>query len=99
MIVTMTLSDVLNNVATALIAAPIGVDGGHDGIPRGVVMGDSWNRYFLRILEMRQHITEADGGAESLVGQRRQLREVTAHEVRTAGWELALVLASLGDQC
>ena len=26
MIVTMTLSDVLNNVATALIAAPIGVD-------------------------------------------------------------------------
>jgi len=29
MLVTMTLSDVLNNVATALIAAPIGVDIAH----------------------------------------------------------------------
>ena len=29
MIITMTLSDVLNNVATALIAAPIGVDIAH----------------------------------------------------------------------
>ncbi len=35
---------------------PVGVDGGHDGIPRGVVMGDSWSRYFVRILEMRQSV-------------------------------------------
>ena len=33
MIVTMTLSDILNNVATALIAAPIGVE--HGPLPRG----------------------------------------------------------------
>jgi len=35
---------------------PVGVDGGHDDIPRGVVMGDSWSRYFVRILEMRQSV-------------------------------------------
>jgi len=33
---------------------PVGVDGGHDGIPRSVVVGDSWSRYFVRILEMHQ---------------------------------------------
>ncbi len=33
---------------------PIGVDGGHDDIPRDVVAGDSWNRYFVRMLEMKQ---------------------------------------------
>ncbi len=35
---------------------PIGVDGGSDGIPRGVVAGDSWNRYFVRMLEMKQSV-------------------------------------------
>ncbi len=35
---------------------PVGVDGGHDGIPRGVVVGDGWNRYYVRILEMRQSV-------------------------------------------
>lgn len=33
---------------------PVGVDGGHDDIPRDVVVGDSWSRYFVRMLEMRQ---------------------------------------------
>lgn len=35
---------------------PIGVDGGSDGIPRSVVVGDCWNRYFVRILEMEQSV-------------------------------------------
>ncbi|MBN1347556.1 MAG: NADH-quinone oxidoreductase subunit D [Phycisphaerae bacterium] len=35
---------------------PVGVDGGHDDVPRGVVVGDSWSRYFVRILEMRQSV-------------------------------------------
>jgi NADH-quinone oxidoreductase subunit D len=35
---------------------PVGVDGGSDGIPPSVVMGDSWNRYFVRMEEMRQSV-------------------------------------------
>jgi NADH-quinone oxidoreductase subunit D len=35
---------------------PIGRDGGADGIPRGVVVGDSWSRYFVRVLEMVQSV-------------------------------------------
>ena len=35
---------------------PVGLEGGHDGIPHGVVIGDSWNRYFVRMLEMKQSV-------------------------------------------
>jgi NADH-quinone oxidoreductase subunit D len=35
---------------------PIGLEGGHDGIPDKVVPGDSWNRYFVRMLEMKQSV-------------------------------------------
>jgi NADH-quinone oxidoreductase subunit D len=35
---------------------PVGVDGGSDGIPKGVTVGDSWNRYFVRICEIKQSI-------------------------------------------
>ncbi len=35
---------------------PVGVDGGSDGIPPSVVMGDSWNRYFVRMEEMKQSV-------------------------------------------
>jgi NADH-quinone oxidoreductase subunit D len=35
---------------------PIGVDGGSDGVPREVVVGDSWNRYFVRMQEMKQSV-------------------------------------------
>jgi len=33
---------------------PVGLPGGAGGIPHGVVVGDSWNRYYIRLLEMRQ---------------------------------------------
>ncbi|MCO6435598.1 MAG: NADH-quinone oxidoreductase subunit D [Phycisphaerae bacterium] len=35
---------------------PIGQDGGTNGFPKGVVRGDSWNRYFVRVLEMVQSV-------------------------------------------
>jgi NADH-quinone oxidoreductase subunit D len=35
---------------------PVGLRGGSDGVPRQVVIGDSWNRYFVRILEMTQSV-------------------------------------------
>lgn len=35
---------------------PIGVEGGSDGIPRGVVVGDSWSRYWVRMEEMKQSV-------------------------------------------
>ncbi len=35
---------------------PIGQDGGIDGVPRGVVTGDCWSRYYVRILEMTQSV-------------------------------------------
>ncbi len=35
---------------------PVGLEGGHDGIPAGIVPGDSWNRYFVRMLEMKQSV-------------------------------------------
>ncbi|MCG3127520.1 MAG: NAD(P)H-quinone oxidoreductase subunit H [Phycisphaerae bacterium] len=35
---------------------PIGVDGGSDGVPDEVVVGDCWNRYFVRMLEMKQSV-------------------------------------------
>ena len=33
---------------------PVGLPGGSDGTPHSVVVGDSWNRYFMRIREMEQ---------------------------------------------
>lgn len=33
---------------------PVGVPGGSEGIPRSVVVGDCWCRYFVRVLEMQQ---------------------------------------------
>lgn len=35
---------------------PIGADGGSDGIPDEAVLGDCWNRYFVRMLEMKQSV-------------------------------------------
>ena len=35
---------------------PIGLAGGSDGIPAEAVIGDSWNRYFVRMLEMKQSV-------------------------------------------
>lgn len=35
---------------------PIGAGGGSDGVPHGVVLGDCWNRYFVRIQEMVQSV-------------------------------------------
>jgi NADH-quinone oxidoreductase subunit D len=35
---------------------PIGRPGGTDSIPDGVVVGDSWCRYFVRVLEMVQSV-------------------------------------------
>lgn len=35
---------------------PIGVPGGTGEVPREVVVGDSWSRYFVRIQEMKQSI-------------------------------------------
>ncbi len=33
---------------------PIGLPGGSERIPRSVVVGDCWNRYFVRLVEMEQ---------------------------------------------
>ena len=35
---------------------PVGLEGGTNGAPRGVTMGDCWNRYFVRMLEMEQSV-------------------------------------------
>jgi NADH-quinone oxidoreductase subunit D len=35
---------------------PIGQPGGSDGIPYDVMVGDSWSRYFVRVLEMTQSV-------------------------------------------
>lgn len=35
---------------------PIGLHGGVDGRPLGVVQGDCWSRYFIRVLEMVQSV-------------------------------------------
>ncbi|UCG15316.1 MAG: NADH-quinone oxidoreductase subunit D [Phycisphaerales bacterium] len=35
---------------------PIGLPGGTGNIPPGVVVGDSWCRYYVRVLEMRQSV-------------------------------------------
>ena len=35
---------------------PIGLPGGVEDRPKGVVVGDNWSRYFLRVLEMRQSV-------------------------------------------
>lgn len=35
---------------------PVGVAGGTDRIPREVVAGDSWSRYFVRMQEMKQSV-------------------------------------------
>ncbi len=33
---------------------PIGLPGGSEGVPRAVVVGDSWNRHIVKVWEMRQ---------------------------------------------
>ncbi|HRX84451.1 MAG TPA: NADH-quinone oxidoreductase subunit D [Phycisphaerae bacterium] len=35
---------------------PVGRDGGEGDVPRGVVTGDCWNRYFIRVKEMEQSV-------------------------------------------
>ncbi len=35
---------------------PVGMPGGANGIPRGVTVGDCWNRYYVRVLEMEQSV-------------------------------------------
>ncbi|MEK6676064.1 MAG: NADH-quinone oxidoreductase subunit D [Planctomycetota bacterium] len=35
---------------------PIAQSGGSNGIPQGVVVGDCWSRYFVRVLEMTQSV-------------------------------------------
>jgi len=35
---------------------PIGLEGGSAGIPHGVVVGDSWSRYWVRMEEMKQSV-------------------------------------------
>ncbi len=35
---------------------PVGLPGGTGGIPEEVVLGDCWNRYFVRMLEMKQTV-------------------------------------------
>jgi len=35
---------------------PVGEPGGQGRIPRGVVLGDCWNRYFLRLAEIEQSV-------------------------------------------
>jgi NADH-quinone oxidoreductase subunit D len=35
---------------------PVGVPGGSDGIPREVVVGDCWSRYWVRMLELKQSV-------------------------------------------
>ena len=35
---------------------PVGEPGGANGIPHGVVVGDSWSRYFVRMEEMKQSV-------------------------------------------
>lgn len=35
---------------------PIGRDGGSYGIPHGVIKGDSWSRYFVRMQEMKESV-------------------------------------------
>jgi len=35
---------------------PIGRPGGQEEVPRGVAVGDSWNRYYVRVLEMEQSV-------------------------------------------
>jgi len=35
---------------------PVGLPGGVGGAPREAVVGDSWNRYYVRILEMQQSV-------------------------------------------
>jgi NADH-quinone oxidoreductase subunit D len=35
---------------------PVGRDGGQDDIPRGVVVGDCWSRYYVRVKEMVESV-------------------------------------------
>jgi len=35
---------------------PVGMPGGTNGLPREVVVGDSWSRYFVRMQEMKQSV-------------------------------------------
>jgi len=35
---------------------PIGTPGGSDNVPEGVIVGDCWSRYWVRVLEMTQSV-------------------------------------------
>jgi NADH-quinone oxidoreductase subunit D len=45
---------------------PIGRPGGADDVPRSVVVGDSWSRYYVRVLEMRQSVRIIRQGLDML---------------------------------
>lgn len=44
------------NYADLQFDIPVGLPGGENGTPRGVVPGDCWNRYFVRVLEMVESV-------------------------------------------
>jgi len=47
---------------------PIGQPGGSDGVPYDVVVGDSWSRYFVRVLEMTQSVRIIRQALDTLPG-------------------------------
>lgn len=47
---------------------PIGLTGGTGKTPEGVVVGDSWSRYFVRVLEMTQSVRIIRQALERLPG-------------------------------
>ncbi len=85
---------------------PVGVDGGHDEVPRGVVVGDSWNRYFVRILEMRQSVRIVrqaldqmpDGKIQGKVPRQLKLpADEIYHEIEGARGQLGFYIVTDGQ--